>query len=126
MLSGILRSKVAIAASICIMNTFVAMRRTLASLGPLLMRIEETERRQLESNARQLADQSHNEERFEQIFRAMNNQSFPVQKVFYEGEVFDADVFITHYVLQAMKSILLIDNWVDVGSLDILATLCSP
>ena len=103
MLSGILRSKVAITANIRIMNTFVAVRRTLASLGPLLRRIEETERRQLESNARQLADQSHNEERFEQIFRAMNDQTFPAQKVFYEGEVFDADVFITKYVLQAMK-----------------------
>ena len=49
MLSGILRSKVAITASIRIMNTFVAVRRTLASLGPLLRRIEETERRQLGS-----------------------------------------------------------------------------
>ena len=25
----------------------------------------------------------------------MNDQTFPAQKVFYEGEVFDADVFIT-------------------------------
>ena len=121
MLSGILRSNVAVLASIRIMNTFVAMRRTLASLGPLLSRIETTEQRQLKFEAKQLADQAHNEERFERIFQAMNNQKFPPQKVFYEGEVFDADVFITQYVLQARQSILLIDNWVDIGTLDILA-----
>ncbi len=45
----------------------------------------------------------------------------PVQGVFYEGQVFDARVFVTKHILSAKKSILLIDNWVDMGTLDILA-----
>ena len=47
MLASVLKSKVAIEASIRITNTFVAMRRALATLAPLLSRIEATERRQL-------------------------------------------------------------------------------
>ena len=47
MLSSVLRSETAILVSIRIMDAFVAMRRALASLAPLLSRIEATERRQL-------------------------------------------------------------------------------
>ncbi|MCQ2391790.1 MAG: virulence RhuM family protein [Kiritimatiellae bacterium] len=45
----------------------------------------------------------------------------PVQGVFYDGQVFDARVFATKHILSAKKSILLIDSWVDVGTLEILA-----
>jgi len=41
----------------------------------------------------------------------------PVQGVFYDGQVFDARVFATKHILSAKKSILLIDSWVDVGTL---------
>jgi len=44
----------------------------------------------------------------------------PVQGVFYDGQVFDARVFATKHILSAKKSILLIDSWVDVGTLEIL------
>lgn len=45
----------------------------------------------------------------------------PIQGVFYDGQVFDARVFATKHILSARKSILLIDNWVDVGTLEILS-----
>lgn len=45
----------------------------------------------------------------------------PVQGVFYDGQVFDADVFATRHILSAKKSILLIDNWVDMTTLEMLA-----
>ena len=114
MLSAVLKSKVAIRTSVQIMQAFVAMRRTLASIGSLLNRIEVNERRQL-------VDQARNEERFEKIFDAMNDKAFPPQKVFYDGEVFDADAFATRHILSAKKSILLIDNYVDVVTLEMLA-----
>ena len=47
MLASVLKSGVAIEASIRITHAFVAMRRALASIAPLLSRIEATERRQL-------------------------------------------------------------------------------
>ena len=46
-LSGILRSDVAIAVSIRLMNTFVEMRRTLTSMAPMMTRLEAVERRQI-------------------------------------------------------------------------------
>ena len=47
MLSAVLKSATAVSVSIKIMDAFIVMRKTLASLAPLLSRIEETERRQL-------------------------------------------------------------------------------
>jgi len=47
MLSSVLRSQRAIAANIKVMRTFVSMRRALASIAPLLERIEATDRRQI-------------------------------------------------------------------------------
>ena len=76
MLSAVLKSETAITVSIRIMDVFVAMRRTLASLAPLLSRIETTERRQL-----RLEDaQARNEERFKLILDAMQDKRFPPQK----------------------------------------------
>ena len=104
----------AIAVNIRIMRAFVAMRRTLAAMGPILSRIEANERRQI-------VDQARNEARFDKIFDAMQDGQFPPQKIFYDGEVFDADAFVTKHILSARKTILLIDSWVDVVTLEMMA-----
>ena len=120
MLAAVLKSETAIRVSVRITNTFVSMRRTLAAMAPLLARIEETERLQFEDHYRQITDQTRNEERFNEIFNAMNAKEFPKQKVFYDGEVFDAEVFASKYIVNAQESILLIDNWVDATTLELL------
>ena len=121
MLSAILRSPTAVATSVRIMDAFVAMRKVLASMSPVLARLEASERRQIEDRTRQMADQERNEARFAEIFDAMRDKRFPDQKVFYDGQVYDARAFATKYILSARKSILLIDNWIDVATLDVLA-----
>ena len=45
----------------------------------------------------------------------------PVQGVFYNDQVFDASVFAARHILSAKKSIFLIDSWVDVVTLELLA-----
>ena len=45
----------------------------------------------------------------------------PIQGVFYDGQVFDAKVFAAKHILNATKSIFLIDSWVDVITLELLA-----
>ena len=45
----------------------------------------------------------------------------PRQGVFYDGQVFDADVFLTKFILSAKRSILLLDNYVDITTLEMLA-----
>ena len=76
MLSSVLRSETAVLVSIRIMDAFVAMRKAIASVAPILERIETVEKRQI-------TDQAHNEERFDAIFRAMDGGEFPQQKVFF-------------------------------------------
>ena len=83
-------SDIAIQVSIRIMNIFVAMRSALASVAPLLARIEATDRRQIADQMRNDANQVRNEERFKLILDAMQDKKFPPQKVFYDGQIYDA------------------------------------
>ena len=121
MLSGVLRSHTAIEINIKIMRVFNAMRRALASMAPILERIAETERRQLEDRAKQIADQSRNEERFDTIFKAMDGGDFPPQKVFFEGKHYDAYSFAKKLVRKAAKKIVLVDGYSDEVTLDVLS-----
>ena len=70
------------------------MRKALASIAPLLNRIDVVERRQI-------ADQAHNEERFDTIFKAMDGGDFPPQKIFYDGQLWDARAFVDRLVKSA-------------------------
>ena len=62
MLASVLKSETAVDVSIRITKAFVSMRKTLASMAPLLARIAETERRQLEEKTARLTDQRRNDE----------------------------------------------------------------
>ena len=121
MLSGVLRSSVAIEVNVRIMRAFVAMRRALASIAPVLARVAEVERLQLEEKSIRLTDQARNEERFDTIFKAMDGGEFPPQKVFFDGKHYEAYSFARKLVKKAAKSIVLVDPFVDEVTLDILA-----
>lgn len=117
MLSGILKSSVAIQASIRIMNTFVAMRRTLAAMAPVLSRVETVERRLIG-----LEDaQKHTDENVAKIFDAMRDKKFPPQKVFFDGEFFDAFVQMKKFIRQAKKDLVVIDPYFDDSCLPLIA-----
>ena len=107
MLSAVLKSATAVSVSIRIMDVFVAMRRTLASLAPLLSRIEATERRQL----KQEDAQARNEERFKLILDAMRDKKFPPQKVFYDGQIYDAFEQMKKFVRMARSELIIIDPY---------------
>ena len=117
MLSSVLRSPRAIAANIRIMRAFTAMRRALASLAPLLSRIEATERRQL----RQENAQVRNEERFKLILDAMQDKKFPPQKVFFDGQVYDAFEQMKKFVRMAKSELIVIDPYFDDSVLALVA-----
>ena len=111
MLASVLKSGVAIRASIRITNAFVSMRKALASIAPVMARLAEAERRQMEDRTRQIADQTRNEERFDVIFKAMDGGDFPPQKIFYEGQLWDARAFVNKLLKSAKKSLLLVDHF---------------
>ncbi|MBO5905352.1 MAG: ORF6N domain-containing protein, partial [Kiritimatiellae bacterium] len=107
MLASVLNSPTAVEASVRITDTFVTMRRTLASIAPLLSRIEATERRQLKLEDAQV----ENEERFKLILDAMQDKKFPPQKVFFDGQVYDAFEQMKKFVRMAKKELIIIDPY---------------
>ena len=114
MLASVLKSSVAIEMSIRIVKTFVSMKRFMIVQANVFDRIEKVERRQI-------IDQSRNDERFEKVFKALDERKERVQGVFYDGQLWDARSLVEQLIARARTSILLIDNWVGVGTLDMLA-----
>lgn len=122
MLSGVLRSAEAVEVNIRIMRAFVEMRRFFQENERMLHRVEVVERRQIADSVRHAEDQRRNEERFNAIFGAMRDEQFHPQKVFCDGQVWDARLFAEKLLSGARKTILLIDNWVDAATLELLAS----
>ncbi|WP_345975666.1 RhuM family protein [Sulfurimonas sp. HSL3-7] len=61
------------------------------------------------------------DKKLEQVFNAMENQSLrPKQGIFYDGQIFDAYVFVSNLIKSAERSIVLIDNYVDESVLTML------
>ena len=114
MLSAILRSDVAIQVSINIMKSFVEMRRFIANNALLFERISTVELRQLEY-------QKQTDEKLEQIFEYISEHEESSQKVFFDGQIYDAFSLIVSLIQKAEKEITLIDGYVDVGTLNLLS-----
>ena len=51
----------------------------------------------------------------------VRTQTPPLQGVFYDGQLWDARAFVDKLVKSARKSLLLVDNWATVETLDMLA-----
>lgn len=107
MLSAVLKSKTAVQLSIQIINAFVKMRKILLSHDTLMSKLHDIERKQVDFEIK-------TDGRFEAIFTALEaNPITPKQGVFYEGQVFDAYLFISKLIREAKESIILLDNYID-------------
>lgn len=110
MLSTVLHSDTAISVSIQIMDAFTAMRHFIAANAQAFQRLEIIERNQLALNVH-LAE---NDKKFEEVFRRLDDGSTtPKQAIFYDGQIFDAYKFVNERIREAMKRIVLIDNYID-------------
>jgi hypothetical protein len=114
MLSGILRSPKAVETNIAIMRSFVKMRRFLANNSQLFERLNDLEVKQLDF-------QKNTDERFSEVFQYISSHAEEEQKLFFAGQIYDAFSFLVSLIRKAEKSILLIDGYVDVATLNILA-----
>ena len=114
MLSGVLRSDVAIQVSIRIMNTFVEMRRFIANNALLFEKVSDIELKQLEY-------QKSTDEKFDKVFKYIEDHAESEQKIFFDGQIYDAFSLITSIIQKAQKEIILIDSYVDIDTLNILA-----
>jgi hypothetical protein len=60
------------------------------------------------------------ENQIDDIFRALSKYDLPNQKVFFDGQLFDAHILMSQFVESAEKPIVLIDNYIDASVLTLL------
>ena len=114
MLSAILKSDIAVQVSVKIMTAFVEMRHFISSNALMFERISELELRQLEF-------QKETSEKFNQVFEYISDHAESEQKVFFEGQIYDAFSLISGLIQKADTDIILIDGYVDTRTLDLLS-----
>jgi hypothetical protein len=111
MLSAVLNNDTAIAASVMIIDAFVAMRKLILNNVSIFQRLEQIELAQIESN-----------KKFAKVFKALeSNYQIPTQGVYFKGQVFDAYELSSKIIRSAIKSIVLIDNYIDENTIIQLA-----
>ena len=109
MLSGILRSDVAIEISVRIVEVFVEMRKFLRSNGQIFERLTALEYKQLE-----------HDKKIDIIFDQLQQKQIENQRVFFEGQIYDAYSLIIDIIERASRKIVIIDNYADKSILDML------
>lgn len=103
MLSAVLKSDIAIETSIMIIREFTHMRKFISANNYLLQRMNLIEEKQINTN-----------QKVDDILNAIESKNTTIkQGVFFEGQFFDAYIFISDILKQAKKSIVLIDNYID-------------
>ena len=110
MLASVLRSKIAIQVSINIMRTFVEMRHFIANNAALFERISKVELKQLEAD-----------KKFDRLFEYVNTRTETNQKLFFDGQIYDAFSLLIELIQKADQEIILVDGYVDVSTLNVLA-----
>lgn len=102
MLSAVLKSETAIHTSIRIIEAFVAMRNFLMNNASIFQRMERLEMKQLKTD-----------EKVDAILDKLGEEKKPKEGIFFQGQIFDAYVFVADLIRKAQKRIVIIDNYID-------------
>lgn len=130
MLSAVLRSETAVRVSIAIMDAFVAMRRYMLENGDVSSRLVRVEGKEIEQD-RRLLEHDH---KIDSLFEAMDRRESDLKKVMeniidpstyrhfliLNGQKLEADIAYAQIYGMAKKSVLIVDNYVDVKTLNLL------
>lgn len=111
MLSAVLNTNKAVQNSVQIMQAFIAMRKFLTKNAIIFQRINVLEHKQHKTD-----------EKLEEVFKILeSNQPKPEKGIFFDGQIFDAYLFVSDVIKNAQTKIILIDNYVDESVLGILS-----
>ena len=108
MLATILKSKVATQVSINIMDAFVEMRKLIRDNVDMFKRMINVEYKLIE-----------HDDKINQILDEMNPKELK-EKLFYDGQIYDAYSLLINIVRKAKDKIIIIDNYIDKQVFDIL------
>ena len=109
MLSGLLKNAIAIEVSIRIVEAFVEMRKFISTNGQIFERLTNVEYKLLE-----------HDRKFDEVFNQLQHEENIKQKIFFEGQIYDAYSLIIDIIKKAKQKILIIDNYVDESVLKML------
>ena len=109
MLSGLLKNDIAIQVSINIMNAFVEMRKFLMLNGQVFERLTNVEYKLQE-----------HDKKFDEVFNQLQLEDNIKQRIFFDGQIYDAYSLIIDIIKRANKKILIIDNYIDDSVLKML------
>jgi hypothetical protein len=109
MLSTILKSKIATEVSIRIMDAFVSMRKFINENKDMFKRLTTIEYKMLEYD-----------DNFDKIFNVLEPKKIKNEKIFFNGEIYDAYSLIIDLIKEANNRIIIIDNYIDKSILDML------
>ncbi len=110
-LSSVLTSDRATEINIIIMRAFVRMRKFITSNAAIFQRLDNIEQKQLITDGK-----------LHEVFKALEAREIkPKQGIFFDGQIFDAYVFVADLIKSANESIVLIDNYIDETVLTLLA-----
>ena len=110
MLSGILRTETAIKVSVKIVEAFVRMRHYLKDNGQVFERLTSVEYKLLE-----------HDKKFDLVFDKLQEKQLENQRIFYDGQIYDAYSLIIDIIKRAESKITIIDNYIDDSVLKMLS-----
>ena len=111
MLAGLLKSEVAVNASIKIVDTFIEMRKFISMNGQVFERLTNVEYKLLD-----------HDKKIDQVFNELQKDKKAEfkQKVFFEGQIYDAYSLVIDIIKNAKEKLIIIDNYIDDTTLEIL------
>ena len=103
MLATILKSKIASQVTVYIIKTFANLRKIISQNISMFERFERVEQRL-----------NIHDKNFDKLFEALEDKTLKAkQGIFYDGQIFDAYVFVNDLLKLATIEIILIDNYID-------------
>ena len=113
MLSGILKNEIAVQVSIKIMDAFVEMRKFVSINKSLFEKVITIENK---------IDKKfiEHDKKFDIIFDQLQLEENIKQRIFFDGQIYDAYSIIIDIIKRANKKILIIDNYIDDSVLKML------
>ena len=116
MLATILKSNAAIKVSVAIMDAFVEMRKFLFENRSLFLKINN-----VESNLLMVNNKLDNHENsIKELFDKFESKTELNEKLFFDGQIYDAYSLLINIIRKAKGKIIIIDNYIDKQVLDIL------
>ena len=114
MLSGLLKNEIAVQVSIKIMDAFVKMRKFINTNKDLFEKVITIENKMDEKFVEQ-------DKKFDIIFDQLQLEENIKQRIFFDGQIYDAYSIIIDIIKKANKKILIIDNYIDDSVLKMLS-----